>query len=111
MALHTGHAEERDGDYFGPTVNGVARLLAIGAALRPGQEEARGASMRAARLLGYVDARLTALEALREYGERQEYDKTLAALRHALGEDTLAKLMNEGCAWNEDHAVAEAMLI
>src|SRR5580704_4442200 len=30
MALHTGHAEERDGDYFGPTVNRVARLLAIG---------------------------------------------------------------------------------
>ncbi|MGH7727800.1 MAG: ATP-binding protein [Vulcanimicrobiaceae bacterium] len=30
MALHTGSAEERDGDYFGPTVNRVARLLAIG---------------------------------------------------------------------------------
>jgi len=30
MALHSGHAEERDNDYFGPTVNRVARLLAIG---------------------------------------------------------------------------------
>jgi len=30
MALHTGTADERDGDYFGPTVNRVARLLAIG---------------------------------------------------------------------------------
>jgi len=30
MALHTGTAEERDGDYFGPTVNRVARLLGIG---------------------------------------------------------------------------------
>ncbi len=30
MALHTGTAQERDGDYFGPTVNRVARLLAIG---------------------------------------------------------------------------------
>ncbi|HEV2038081.1 MAG TPA: adenylate/guanylate cyclase domain-containing protein, partial [Candidatus Eremiobacteraceae bacterium] len=29
-ALHTGYADERDGDYFGPTVNRVARLLAIG---------------------------------------------------------------------------------
>ncbi len=29
MALHSGHAEERDGDYFGPTLNRVARLLAI----------------------------------------------------------------------------------
>jgi predicted ATPase/class 3 adenylate cyclase/Tfp pilus assembly protein PilF len=27
MALHTGTAEERDGDYFGPPVNRVARLL------------------------------------------------------------------------------------
>ena len=30
MALHTGVAEERDGDYFGPPVNRVARLLATG---------------------------------------------------------------------------------
>jgi predicted ATPase/class 3 adenylate cyclase len=30
MALHTGLADERDGDYFGPTVNRVARLLSIG---------------------------------------------------------------------------------
>jgi class 3 adenylate cyclase len=27
MVLHTGAAEERDGDYFGPPVNRVARLL------------------------------------------------------------------------------------
>jgi predicted ATPase/Tfp pilus assembly protein PilF len=30
MALHTGTAEERDGDYFGQTLNRVARLLSIG---------------------------------------------------------------------------------
>ncbi|MCX6907660.1 MAG: SUMF1/EgtB/PvdO family nonheme iron enzyme, partial [Verrucomicrobia bacterium] len=30
MALHTGAAEERGGDYFGPTVNRVARVLAAG---------------------------------------------------------------------------------
>ncbi|HZV77176.1 MAG TPA: adenylate/guanylate cyclase domain-containing protein [Candidatus Babeliales bacterium] len=30
MAIHTGASVERDGDYFGPTVNRVARLLAIG---------------------------------------------------------------------------------
>ena len=29
-ALHTGSADERDGDYFGPAVNRVARLLATG---------------------------------------------------------------------------------
>jgi len=30
MALHTGTTEERDGDYFGQTLNRVARLLSIG---------------------------------------------------------------------------------
>jgi predicted ATPase/class 3 adenylate cyclase len=30
MALHTGTAEERDGDYFGPSMNRVARLLSAG---------------------------------------------------------------------------------
>jgi len=29
-AVHTGTADERDGDYFGPTLNRTARLLAIG---------------------------------------------------------------------------------
>jgi predicted ATPase/class 3 adenylate cyclase/Tfp pilus assembly protein PilF len=30
MALHTGTAEERDGDYFGPALNRLSRLLAAG---------------------------------------------------------------------------------
>lgn len=30
VALHTGACQERDGDYFGPTVNRTARLVAIG---------------------------------------------------------------------------------
>ena len=30
MALHSGEAEERDGDYFGPPLNRVARLLSSG---------------------------------------------------------------------------------
>ncbi|MBZ0212944.1 MAG: adenylate/guanylate cyclase domain-containing protein, partial [Nitrospirae bacterium] len=30
MAIHFGDAEPRDGDYFGPTLNRLARLLAIG---------------------------------------------------------------------------------
>ena len=30
MGIHTGTAVERDGDYFGPTVNRVARLMSIG---------------------------------------------------------------------------------
>jgi predicted ATPase/class 3 adenylate cyclase len=30
MGLHTGAAEERDADYFGPAVNRVARLMSVG---------------------------------------------------------------------------------
>jgi predicted ATPase/class 3 adenylate cyclase len=30
MGLHTGYAEERDADYFGPAVNRVTRLMSIG---------------------------------------------------------------------------------
>ena len=30
MGLHTGYAEERDADYFGPAVNRVSRLMSIG---------------------------------------------------------------------------------
>src|SRR4051812_18101142 len=30
MALHTGVAEERDGDYYGPTLNRAARLMSAG---------------------------------------------------------------------------------
>ena len=30
MAVHTGTAEERDGDYFGPALNRTARLMSIG---------------------------------------------------------------------------------
>ncbi len=61
---------------------------------------------RAARLLGYVDARFTALDVAREYTEQQEYDRMLAALREALGESAMAKLMNEGRSWSDDQAFA-----
>ena len=40
MALHTGECEERDGDYFGPAVNRVARLEAVahgGQVVSPGR--------------------------------------------------------------------------
>jgi hypothetical protein len=64
-----------------------------------------------ARVLGYVDAQLAALEALREYTEQRQYDNVLPSLRDALGADECARLMAEGGTWSEDQAVAEAMLI
>jgi hypothetical protein len=66
---------------------------------------------RGARLLGYVDARLAALEAFREYTEQQECNAMISALCDALDEDELSKFMTEGGAWNEDQTIAEALLI
>ncbi len=66
---------------------------------------------RAARLLGFVDARYSELQLVREYTEQQEYDSMLAALRDELGFTRLTQLMDEGRTWNENQAVAEALLV
>jgi tetratricopeptide (TPR) repeat protein len=66
---------------------------------------------RAARLLGYAGARLVVLDATREYTEQQEYDSLLPALRDALGDHELQKLLADGSTWSEDRAVAEALLV
>jgi hypothetical protein len=42
---------------------------------------------RAASILGYVDARLAALEAMREYTEKQEYDAMIPVLHGSPGID------------------------
>lgn len=66
--------------------------------------------LRAARLLGFVEARFTAIGLVREYTEQQEYDLLLAILRDQFGAD-LKSLMDEGRSWSEDQAVGEALLI
>lgn len=65
MALHSGEAEQRDGDYFGPTLNRVARVLSTG---HGGQT-----------LLSFVTAesvreKLCAAASLRDLGERRLKD-------------------------------------
>jgi predicted ATPase/DNA-binding SARP family transcriptional activator len=104
-------AGARDTQYSSGVGWALQHLAAV-AALQSGEDERVGKDRRrAARILGYVEARLAALETLREYTERQEYDTMMPALRDALGEDELSKLMAEGSMWSEDQAVAEAMLI
>ncbi|MBC5804690.1 MAG: hypothetical protein DLM53_05930 [Candidatus Eremiobacter antarcticus] len=67
--------------------------------------------MRAARLIGFVDARLASLDSAREYTEQVEYDRVQAALRDTLQPDQLDTLIDEGRHWNEERAVSEAMAI
>ncbi len=71
----------------------------------PNEERAQQGRERAAMLLGFVDARLAALEAGREFTEQQEYDRVMAALRQSLG-DRLDSVMALGAAWKEDGAAA-----
>ena len=67
MALHTGSVEERGGDYFGPPVNRVARLLSAG----------HGGQTLVSRPTGdLVDGRLPHDVDLRDMGERRLKDLT-----------------------------------
>jgi predicted ATPase/DNA-binding XRE family transcriptional regulator/tetratricopeptide (TPR) repeat protein len=76
--------------------------------LRPAA--ARGPETRetAAMLLGFVDARLAALEAAREHTERQEYERVIAALTDQFGE-RLSEVMALGAQWDEETAIAAAL--
>jgi predicted ATPase/DNA-binding XRE family transcriptional regulator len=62
---------------------------------------------RAARLLGYVDARFATFEVTREPTDAQEYEAVRAALDGALGTARAEALMREGRAWSDDHALAQ----
>jgi hypothetical protein len=97
------------GGYVEVVIAWTLQHLAAVAALRPAQNDAD--AERAARLLGFVDARFSALDAVLEYTEAQEHDKLVAALRAALGEERLATCCEEGGAWNLDRAVTEALLV
>lgn len=85
--------------------------LAAIAAFRDGPDADGSERSRAARLLGYADARLAELEIEREATDEQEYAATRAMLRDAIGEPDLAKLSAEGATWDEDRVAAEALLI
>jgi class 3 adenylate cyclase/tRNA A-37 threonylcarbamoyl transferase component Bud32 len=65
MALHTGEAEERDGDYFGPPLNRIARLLSAGHG---------GQTLISQATRDLVDGHLPEGVSLRDMGERRLKD-------------------------------------
>ncbi|HEX4014043.1 MAG TPA: tetratricopeptide repeat protein [Candidatus Cybelea sp.] len=65
---------------------------------------------RAARLLGYAQARLAALKVRCGFSEQQGYDAAIAVLRETLDDEKIALLSAEGAAWSEARAIAEARL-
>jgi predicted ATPase/transcriptional regulator with XRE-family HTH domain len=93
-------------------LNWAMQHLAAVAALRPDDvEPSRARHARAARLLGYVDVRFSALGAPRQYTEQQEYDRVLEALRETFGADEFQRLMADGTTMTEDRAVEEAISV
>ncbi|MGB8908819.1 MAG: helix-turn-helix domain-containing protein [Candidatus Cybelea sp.] len=90
----------------------VQHLAAI-SSLRPcsAPESARGACEKAARILGFVDSRLTALGSTQFRHQRQERERTLASIRDTLGTETVTRLMAEGAAMTEEQSLKEALAI
>jgi tetratricopeptide (TPR) repeat protein len=84
----------------------VAAIEALRANEKP--QNLREACTRSARLAGYVDGRLAALGASRQYTEQQEYDKILVHLHRAFGHGDTAKFMEEGARLTQDQALIEA---
>jgi tetratricopeptide (TPR) repeat protein len=90
----------------------IMQHLAAATALRPdGPSVDATDRARAARLLGYVDARLEAFRAIREFTEAREYEALTGALSAAFGAARFANLMNDGRDWTEDTAHEQAHLL
>lgn len=68
----------------------------------------QGDGARAARLLGFIDARLAELEHQREHTEAQEHQRIITALRSTFDNGAFEGLLAEGRSWNEDRAIEEA---
>ncbi|MFY9666149.1 MAG: helix-turn-helix domain-containing protein [Candidatus Cybelea sp.] len=86
----------------------LQHLAAIGVLQAQSEQLSAAAAPKRAMLLGFVDAWLTKLEARREYTERQEYERVIAALRATMG-DHLESTMAHGAEWTEAVAVAVAL--
>ncbi len=99
--------EARDGLAWAQKVQGATQItwacqhLALIAALR-------GQHPRAARLLGFVDARLEELGCERGLTERWSFETLVAALHEHLADPEMKKLAAEGGAWPEERAAEEA---
>jgi hypothetical protein len=90
----------------------LQRLAAI-AALRPCEdvEGLRRNHVRAARVLGFVDARLAILGAPRQYTEQQEHERATSVLRTAFVQDELDVLIRVGASMTDDQAIDEALIV
>lgn len=85
--------------------------LAATAALRPISDPRLEVEQRrrAARLVGFVNARLTEYDLHRDFTEQREYEQILGAVADTLGTESNS-LIEEGRSWSEVHAYEECLL-
>lgn len=72
---------------------------------------ASGDHVRAARLLGFVDARLLQMDESRQLTEKMLYDRLMASLREQANEEEIATLLAEGSNLSEEEAIEEALAV
>jgi predicted ATPase/class 3 adenylate cyclase len=107
-ALEAARAEALDGLHFAKQAQNEAQvlnaiqLLAYTMALSGGLE-------RAARLVGFVEARYKELDETLDSTERWSWERLSASLRDQLVEIKLSALAAEGAAWSDDQAIDEAV--
>ena len=89
----------------------IQHLSAV-AALRPVFDAALAVEQRrrAARLVGFVDARVAEYGLHRDFTERREHEQILAAVRETLGAETDA-LIDEGSSWTEARIFEDSALV
>ena len=83
------------------------------ATLRPQVLAGRRATVlaQAARILGFVGARLAAMGSARAPVQEQQYDRVVTVLRDAMDDETVANLMAAGATMPEEQAIHEALEI
>lgn len=89
----------------------IQRLAAIALGRQNRKVAAPDLCERAARLLGFVNATLKANGSPRSREETDEYERALTIVRSQANAANLARLMDEGAAIPEDHAIAEALAL
>jgi hypothetical protein len=71
----------------------------------------KGDARTAARLIGWVNARIKAIDEERQNTEQQEYDALIAGLQNALSLEQSGAFTAEGGLLNEDAACEEALRV
>ncbi|MFY9709341.1 MAG: helix-turn-helix domain-containing protein [Candidatus Cybelea sp.] len=87
----------------------LQHLATLAVLQAPRGEKGRGISERAARIFGFVDARLASMGSAQLMIQEQEHDRVIALLREAMTPGDLTALLAAGAEMTQERAVAEAL--